>query len=363
MKACITAMDQIKKALGLIFLCIICSNWHANAKPQEHLIYSFADHNISNEALRQEFGKGIILAFEEHMSESKNKNSVIAYGGDAQTAHTKTHFANKALGVLGIGQLPSSICRKATCYGIFNEKGHTKNANFFNISMHMDYNSTDWASAIHSVYKAKNIALLIEDMNFFDKHYNRIAQHLKSFGIDIATHIIPSSNNLAIKSSVTQLKKHDFDLILVVNEFNKSMKFLHMAERLGVNAPILMLSLNVQDKTNKNWFFFPSPYDKRTDIAAAYLKALDAFSGKGQPLLHRFETKLQPSIASYIGYIAAKALIQVAKSIPNQINPAHFAKTIEKDAIMHFDHLVVKFERNGINKQDTFKKILAHEYR
>jgi hypothetical protein len=341
--------------LSLIFMATV-----AGAKSEKNYIYGLFDSKFLTEGFRQDLRKGIVLAIDEEKSTEKNHEIIFDYGGDEFSSHVhKQHLSSVA--AIGVGEADGFADMDLGLYGLFEAETKIESGDFFNLVLSLEYKQPSWERVISNIYKANKIVLLIEDMEFADKNLARIEKELKNAGISLVTYMIPSSNNLAIKSAVMQLRKHEFDLILVINEFNKSMKFINMAERLGVNAPILFLSLDVS-KADKNWFYFPSPYDKRAKIGQQYLKAIDQLSGINKGLVSNFDTKLQPGIGSYIGYIWTKAVIEMSKKVDGKLNSKSIINAAKKYRSIAYGDLTVYFE-NHIEHNSKFKKVLLQEFK
>lgn len=333
----------------------------ASAHQEKSYICGLFDNKFLTEGFRQDLRRGIMLAIDEIKSNDKIPGRLFDYGSDEFSSHPQHKSPHTSVAAIGAGAANGFTDMDSGLYGLFETETPIGSDNFFNLPVVLEYKQSSWEKVIGNIYQANKIVLLVEDIDFVDKHFLKIEKDLKAAGVSIVTYVIPSSNNLAIKSAVIQLKKHEFDLILVINEFNKSMKFINMAERLGVKVPILFLALEMS-KPDKNWLFFPSPYDTHSKIGQQYLQAIDLFSGKNKGLMNNFDTKLQPGIASYIGYIWTKAVIEMAKKVDGKLTGVSLINAAKKYRSIAFDDLIVKFEHN-IERKSKFRKVMLREYK
>jgi len=350
---CNRAMNKI--IIFILSILPLCLSATAERTPFAGLF----DNSFLTESFAQDAKNGVILAFDE---EKRNSSSSTRSFDLINENFTSPARSNKAVATIGIASLDHLNGFKTSLFGLFSSTKKTAGVDFFNLSFSVDYGHLSWDKVISNTYKAKKIVLLIEDMEFVDNHLAKLEKTLAAADVKMVTYLIPSSNNLAIKNAVTHLKKHEFDLILTVNEFNRSMKFINMARRLGVDVPVLFLSTEPSSKNSKNYSFFPSPYDSRSLIAQQYTKALDLFSGKNKGLIKSFENKLQPSIGSYIGYILARSVIGMGQKVTGEITSENLAGKAVETKTIAFDTLKISFGHNFIDPKDSFRSILLREF-
>jgi len=352
----------------LVIFFILLLPFHAISIAREKVEFlSILDTHFISEEFASEANKGMSLAINEmkHKPEGSPTKQYLLFNDDLiiHPSHRINH--PQAAAAVGFAKLNKVLDSQISTLGLFEDeiKESPKNVNIVNLLISLDYKQNSWVQVISSIYKAKKIVLLAESMDFIDKHLPGLETELKAAKIEIESYVIPSSNNLAIKNAIMKLKKNEFDLILTINSFNKSFKFINMARRLGINVPVLFLSSLDNDTNKEKWHLIPSPFDTKSELSQNYLNAIDGQFKDSNPLTSSFETKIQPSLASFTGYIITKTAVLITENIKGKVTNHSFTETATSLKEVKIGSTLVQLNKNLINQNDLFKHVLIKEYK